>query len=119
MNSVRSGELDSFSTRRTNLAQSSHFFIFTTNGGQLGIQLSVAPGTVGNPASNDLDLFLYDANGRQLTKSDSGRSGQGESISIPSLQPGSYVIEIRSYYTSARGFTVFNSGRYRLGLFSQ
>jgi hypothetical protein len=119
MNSVRSGELDSFSTRRTNLAQSSHFFIFTTNGGPLGIQLSVAPGTVGNPASNDLDLFLYDANGRQLTKSDSGRSGQGESISIPSLQPGSYVIEIRSYYTSARGYTVFNSGRYRLGLFSQ
>jgi hypothetical protein len=119
MNSVRYGELDSFSTRRANLAQSSHFFIFTTNGGPLGIQLSVAPGTFGTPALNDLDLFLYDSNGRQLTKSDSGRSGQGESIPILALPPGSYVIEIRSYYTSARGYTVFNSGRYKLGLFGQ
>jgi hypothetical protein len=119
MNSVRSGELDSFSTRRTNLAQSSHFFIFTTNGGPLAIQLWVTPGTVGNPASNDLDLFLYDANGRQMTKSDSGRSGQGESIPILALPPGSYVIEIRSYYTSAKGYPVFNSGRYKLGLFGQ
>jgi len=119
MNSVRSGELDSFSTRRTNLAQSSHFFIFNTNGGPLGIQLSVAPGTFGTPALNDLDLFLYDSNGRQLTKSESGRSGQGESIPILALPPGSYVIEIRSYYTSARGYTVFNSGRYNLRLFGQ
>jgi hypothetical protein len=118
MGSVRSGELDSLSTRRTNLAQSSHFFIFTTNGGPLGIQLTVAPGTFGTPALNDLDLYLYDANGKQITKSDSGRSGQGESIfPIPALPPGSYVIEIRSYYTSARGYTVFNSGRYKLGLF--
>jgi hypothetical protein len=119
MGSVRSGELDSFSTRRTNLAQSSHFFIFTTNGGPLGIQLSVAPGTFGTPALNDLDLYLYDSNGRQMTKSDSGRSGQGESISILALPPGSYVIEIRSYYASNRGYTVFNSGRYKLGLFAQ
>jgi hypothetical protein len=119
MNSIRSGELDSLSPKRTNLAQSSHFFIFTTNGGPLSIQLLVAPGTVGNPASNDLDLFLFDANGRQLAKSDSGRSGQGEWIPIPALTPGSYVIEIRSYYTSARGNTVFNSGRYSLRLFGQ
>ena len=119
MGSVRSGELDSFSTRRTNLAQSSHFFIFTTNGGPLGIQLAVAPGTIGNPAANDLDLFLYDANGKQLTKSDSGRSGQGESISVPALPPGSYVIEIRSYYMSSRGYPVFNSGRYNLRLSGQ
>ena len=120
MNSVRPGELDSFSTRRTNLAQSSHFFIFTTNGGSLQIQLWVTPGTVGNPASNDLALFLYDANGKQLSKSDSGRSGQGESIiPVPALPAGAYVIEIRSYYASARGYTVFNSGHYRLGLFGQ
>jgi hypothetical protein len=118
MNSIRSGELDSLSTKRTNLAQSSHFYIFNTNGGPLGIQLSVAPGTIGNPASNDLDLFLYDANGRLLTKSDSGRSGQGESILISALLPGPYVIEIRSYYMT-RGYTVFNSGRYKLGLFGQ
>jgi pre-peptidase len=118
MNSVRSGELDSFSTRRTNLAQSSHFFIFTTNGGLLGIQLTVAPGTIGNPSSNDLDLYLYDANGRQVAKSAVGRSGQSESITILAPTPGAYVIEIRSYYTSTRGYTVFNSGRYKLGLFS-
>lgn len=119
MNSVRSGELDSLSTKRTNLAQSSHFFIFTTNGGPLSIQLSVTPGTVGNPALNDLDLFLFDANGRQLTKSDSGRSGQGEWIPILALPPGSYVIEIRSYFSIARGNTVFNSGRYSLRLFGE
>jgi hypothetical protein len=119
MNSVRAGELDSFSTKRMNLAQSSHFFIFSTNGGPLAIQLSVAPGTIGIPALNDLDLYLYDSNGRQVSKSDSGRSGQGESIQIPALLPGSYVIEIRSYYTSNRGYTVFNSGRYKLSLFGQ
>jgi hypothetical protein len=119
MNSVRSGEVDSFSTRRTNLAQSSHFFIFTTNGGPLGIQLTVAPGTIGNPASNDLDLYLYDANGKLVTKSDSGRSGMGESIPILAVPPGAYVIEIRSYYMSTRGYNVFNSGRYKLSLSGQ
>lgn len=119
MNTTRSGELDSYSTKRFNLAQSSHFFIFTTNGGPLSIQLFVAPGTVGGPISNDLDLFLFDANGRQLTKSDSGRSGQGESLPMMQLLPGSYVIEIRSYFTSARGTTVFNSGKYTLRLFGQ
>ena len=119
MNSSRPGELDSFSTRRTNLAQSSHFFIFTTNGGPLSIQLFVGPATVGSPALNDLDLFLFDVNGRQLIKSDSGRNGQGESLPMMLLSPGSYVIEIRSYFTSARGNTVFNSGRYSLRLVGQ
>ncbi len=47
-----------------------------------------APGTFGNPALNDLDLFLFDSNGRQLTKSDSGRSGQGEWIPILGIAAG-------------------------------
>ena len=33
MNGSRSGELDSLSTKRMNLAQSSHYFSFTTSGG--------------------------------------------------------------------------------------
>jgi len=119
MNSSRSGELDSYSTRRTNLAQSSHFFIFTTVGGPLAIQLLVSPGTQGSPAANDLDLFLFDANGKQLIKSDSGRSGQGELLPPMALTPGSYVIEIRSYFANSRGNTIFNSGRYNLRLFGQ
>ena len=119
MNSSRTGEVDSFSTKRTNLAQSSHFFIFTTNGGPLSIQLSVAPGTIGSPTSNDLDLYLYDVNGRPLLKSDYGRNGQGEWIPMMAMPPGSYVIEIRSYFNNARGNTIFNSGRYTLRLFGQ
>jgi hypothetical protein len=119
MNSSRSGELDSYSTRRTNLAQSSHFFIFTTVGGPLGIQLQVRQGTTGSLTSNDLDLFLFDANGRQLIKSDSGRSGQGEWIPIMALAPGAYVIEIRSYFANSRGNTIFNSGGYTLRLSGQ
>jgi hypothetical protein len=119
MNSTRSGELDSLSTKRANLAQSSHFFIFTTNGGPATIQLSVAPGTMGNPNANDLDLYLFDANGKLITKSDTGQTTRGELIPSIPLQPGSYVIEVRSYFTSSRGNIVFNSGRYILRLLSQ
>jgi hypothetical protein len=119
VNSTRTGELDSFSTKRTNLAQSANFFVFTTNGGPVAVQLLVAPGTVSTPGANDLDLYLYDSSGRLQIKSTSGLSGQGERIPPMLLQAGTYVIEVRSYFTSAKGIPVFNSGRYSLSLFGQ
>jgi hypothetical protein len=119
MNSSRSGELDSLSPRRMNLAQSSHFFNFTTNGGPVSIQLSVMLGTANNPNANDLDLFLFDLNGKLIFKSDTGLNSQNELIPPIMLLPGPYVIEVRSYFTSAKGNTVFNSGRYILRLLGQ
>jgi hypothetical protein len=107
------------STKRANLAQSSHFFVFTSTGAPVAIQLQVGPGTVSNPAANDLDLYLYDSNGVPLLKSDSGLNGQGELMPFVPLRAGTYVIEVRSYFTSAKGNTVFNSGRYTLRLYSQ
>jgi len=118
MNSSRPGELDSLSPKRTNLAQSSHFFVFTTNGGPVSIQLSVGLGTTNNPSANDLDLYLFDLNGKQISKSDNGLN-QGELIPSVPLLPGAYVIEVRSYFTNNKGSTVFNSGHYNLRLTAQ
>jgi hypothetical protein len=118
INSTRIGEVDSLSTRRTNLAQSANFFVFSTNGGPVAIQLLVGPGTVSAPGANDLDLYLYNSDGRALIKSNSGQSGQGERIPYVLLSAGTYVIEVRSYFTRA-GNTVFNSGSYSLSLFGQ
>jgi hypothetical protein len=117
MNSTRIGDLDSFSTKRTNLAQSANFYAFTTNGGPVSIQLQVGPGTVSNPGANDLDLYLYDSNGKLFSKSTSGGS-QGEWIPPVLLPAGSYVIEVRSYFVVNR-IPVFNSGQYTLRLFGQ
>jgi len=77
------------------------------------------PGTISNPGANDLDLYLYNSDGKLLTKSDSGLNAQGELIPPVALPAGSYYIEVRSYFTSAKGNTVFNSGRYTLRLYSQ
>jgi hypothetical protein len=114
------GDVDSFTARRTNLIQSSHFFTFTTTGGSAAIRLDitgVGPGA--NPNANDLDLFLTDLNGRLIHRSDRGLNGQSELISM-SLPAGTYVIEIRSYYTKVETNTmVFNSGQYRLNVLIQ
>ena len=85
----------------------------------MAVQLLVGPGTVSNPGANDLDLYLYNSDGKLLIKSDSGLNGQGEWIPFVQLPAGQYVIEVRSYFTSAKGNTVFNSGRYSLRLYSQ
>jgi hypothetical protein len=112
---VVTGIVDSLTTRRTNLVTSAHFYSFTTTGGAASIRLDITGvGTGGNPNANDLDLFLMDANGRVVDKSDSGLNGQSERIASR-LPAGAYVVEIRSYYTRAEtGGFVFNSGQYRL-----
>lgn len=112
---VERGQVDSLTPRRTNLAQSAHFFSFTTTGGAASIRLDVEGlGPANNPGFNDLDLFLLDANGTVLERQDGGVSGESESI-VTSLLPGTYVVEIRSFYArSGSSVPVFNSGQYSL-----
>jgi hypothetical protein len=110
-----SGVVDSYTTKRTNLMMSSHFHSFTTTGGSADIRMDIrglGPGS--NPTFNDLDIFLMDANGHVIGRSDAGVNGQSERIAIK-LPAGTYVVEVRSYYTRAEtGAYVYNSGQYDL-----
>lgn len=115
------GIVDSLSSRRTNLMASSHFHSFTSMGGAASIRMDIiglGPGD--DPNANDLDLFLMDANGHVLGRSDRGLNGQSELVSIrlpATTQAATYVVEIRSFYTKAEtGGFVFNSGQYRLSV---
>jgi hypothetical protein len=114
------GEVDSLTTKRTNLVQSTHFLSFTTNGGDVSIRMDIIGfGAGDNPNANDLDLFLIDSNGRLIERSDRGLNGQSELITAK-IPAGTYAIEIRSYYTKAEtNSLVFNSGRYRLNIILQ
>jgi hypothetical protein len=109
------GNVDSLTTRRTNLVSSAHFYSFTTTGGTASIRLDITglgPGESAN--ANDLDLFLMDSNGRMIDRSDAGVNGQSERVTR-TLPAGTYVVEIRSFYTRAEtGTYVFNSGAYNL-----
>jgi hypothetical protein len=118
--SSASGVVDSLTTRRVNLMAASHFYVFTTTGGGVSIRLDITgTGPGNNPNANDLDLFLMDLNGRPIDKSDTGLNGQSERIAV-NLPPGTYVVEIRSFYTRAEtGGFVFNSGQYRLSVYVQ
>jgi hypothetical protein len=110
-------EVDSLTSRRTNLANSSHFYRFTTRtGGQTYIRLEIdGLGPANNPAANDLDLFLFDANGKLIDQADG--HAKIEQIGWISLPAGTYYVEVRSFYTRAETNTVvFNSGRYRLSV---
>jgi Bacterial pre-peptidase C-terminal domain len=112
-------DVDSFTARRANLALSSHFWSFSTpTGGIATVTLNIdGLGPANNPNANDLDLFLYDGNGKRIEISDRALNGQPEIISGVRLNPGTYYIEVRSFYLNAETNTmVFNSGRYRLSL---
>jgi len=75
------------------------------------------PGPGNNPNFNDLDLFLMDASGRVIARSDSGGNGASERINILKLPGATYVVEVRSFYTKAEtGGVVFNSGTYKLSV---
>jgi hypothetical protein len=112
------GEVDSWTPRKTNLMQSSHFFWFSSTGGETTIRLEiVGNGPANEPEANDLDLYLYDANGREVASSSKGGNGQSETINTRALAPGIYIVEARSFFTRSKtGATVFNSGRYKLTL---
>jgi hypothetical protein len=111
------GELDSISRQRGNLAQSAHLYAFDSDGGAVSIRLNVTGlGPASNALANDLDLFLMDGDGRVIARSDRGLNGQSELIS-KFLPAGRYVVEVRSYYTRAEtGTLIFNSGAYRLSV---
>ena len=112
------GEVDSLSRQRVNLAQSAHQYAFDVAGGAVSLRLDITGvGPGGNPGANDLDLFLMDSEGRVLALSDQGLNGQSELIST-FLTAGRYVVEVRSFYThgaspepgsSIRAPTVFSS----------
>ncbi len=109
------GEVDSLSRQRANLAQSAHQYAFDVGGGAVSLRLDITGvGPGGNPGANDLDLFLMDSEGRVLARSDQGLNGQSELIST-FLPAGRYVVEVRSFYTHGEtGTRIFNSGAYRL-----
>ena len=109
------GELDSLSRQRANLAQSAHQYAFDVSGGAVSLRLDITGvGPGGNPGANDLDLFLMDSEGQVLALSDQGLNGQSELIST-FLPAGRYVVEVRSFYTHGEtGTLIFNSGSYRL-----
>ncbi len=114
---IVTGTVDSLTSKRTNLVTSSHFYSFTTTGGAASIRLDITGlGPGNNPSANDLDLFLMDVNGRAIDRSDSGLNGDAERIALK-LPAGTYVVEIRSFYTKAEtGGFVFNSGQYKLSV---
>jgi hypothetical protein len=113
------GYVDSYSTRRTNLMTSSHFYTFSTTGGDATILMRIGIAGLGpgnNPGNNDLDIFLYDVYGRMIDKSDTGLNGQSERMS-DKLPASTYVVEVRSYYTKGEtGNPVYNSGDYKLSV---
>jgi len=114
------GTVNSLTRQRWNLAESSHFYTFTTQGQMLAIRLDIlglGPGN--NGSANDLDVFLTDENGRLIEGSDRGLNGQSELITRR-LAAGTYMVEVRSYYTRAEtNGRVFNSGDYRLSVMAQ
>ena len=114
---IRDNDLDSFTSKRWNLALSSHFFSFSiATAGVATITLSVdGLGPANNPNANDLDLYLLDGNGKPLEGSHQGVNGQPEMITGVRLNPGTYYVEVRSFYQLGKT-VVFNSGRYRLSL---
>ena len=109
------GEVDSLSRQRVNLAQSAHQYAFDVAGGAVSLRLDITGvGPGGNPGANDLDLFLMNLEGQLLARSDQGLNGQSEQIST-FLPSGLYVVEVRSFYTRGEiGTRIFNSGAYRL-----
>lgn len=114
LSEFKQGRVDSLTSRRTNLSNSAHFYSFTTTGGTATITLNIEGLGGGNPNFNDLDLFLYDGNGRRLEISDRALNGQPELISA-GLPAGTYYVEVRSFYMRAETNTmVFNAGDYRL-----
>ena len=90
----------------------------TAVAGQFLISLNIEGLGPGNKANaNDLDLFLFDGNGTLLAQSDTGLSGQSELIPTATLKPGTYIVEVRSFYRQAETDAfVFNSGRYKLSV---
>jgi hypothetical protein len=115
------GFVDSFTSKIDHLQKSAHFFTFTIPATQMvAIRMDISGlGPANNPGANDLDIFLMDTNGNLMDGSDRGLNGQSELITRR-LAAGTYMVEIRSYYTKAEtNGKVYNSGDYRLTITTQ
>jgi len=112
---VVTGTLDSYSTQRKELLQSSDFWTFHAPGGPMSLRLDITGlGPGNNPDTNDLDLFLFALDGTLVDFADQGFNGESQLL-VVSVPPGDYMVEVRSYYGRAdTGETVFNSATYQL-----
>jgi hypothetical protein len=116
VNQTESGTVRSLGDRRTNLLTSSAFYSFTLSRPR---EVTVTMNITGSPSRQnaDIDLFLLDAEGEMVAHSDE-TNGVGDSETITRrLEPGYYVIEVRSWAQLANGGRmVFNAGDYDLQL---
>lgn len=90
------GEVDSRSTRRSNLWRSSaHYSFFLPEARQVTLTLKITAAR--NPDRADLDLYLFDAKGKLVASSDATNGvGDGEAI-VQRLASGYYRAEVRSW----------------------
>ncbi|MBI3448210.1 MAG: hypothetical protein HY049_04735, partial [Acidobacteria bacterium] len=105
------GTVDSLTSQRTNLFSSSAFYGFTlgdTEGADATLDITAGP--VG---MNNLDLFLLDDQGTVIVSS--MNSGAASEALHADLQPGFYVLQVKSFSISG-ATTTFNNGDFTLNL---
>lgn len=110
------GEVDSRTTRRSNLLRSSaHYSFVVAQPRQVTLTMKITAAR--NPGRADLDLFLFDGKGKLVARSDATNGvGDGEHI-VQRLTPGYYRAEVRSWSGGADsrlGDGNAHQGRYRL-----
>jgi hypothetical protein len=108
--SVMEGKVDSWSTKRINLLDSSRFYVFRlAKPSKVSIHLDIV--AADHPEAADLDLYLWHRPRIQAKPIASSTKPNGvkgtEDIQIE-LQPGEYIVEVRSWRDR------FNAGSYRL-----
>jgi len=106
-----SGTVDSLTRQRDNLLSSSALYGFTLGDAETA---DAALDITGGPAGmNDLDLVLLDDQGMAIATS-SNNGAASEAIHAD-LQPGFYVLQVKSFSKSGATET-FNTGDYTLNL---
>lgn len=105
------GVADSASAQQANLDASSRLFEFTLSAPG-AVSLVLEWQSVGG-APSDLDLYLLGREGNVIQQSAAGPGTLTETIDLPSLDAGTYVVEVRSWGDAGAG-VVFNKGRFSL-----
>jgi len=105
------GTVDSLTKQRTNLLSSSAFYGFTIGDAESAdATLDITGGPAGQ---NDLDLLLLGEQGGVIVFSQN--SGTASEALHADLQPGFYVLQVKSFSVSG-ATTTFNKGDYTLNL---
>lgn len=90
------GAVDSRRLRRGNLwGSSAHYWFVVTEAAQASITLKID--TARDTAHADLDLYLYDADGESVARSDAVNGVGGTERISRRLEPGYYRVEVRSW----------------------